>query len=328
MNKPKVTICLLTWNGAHYLPWLLKSLTQQTFTDWELLVLDNSSVDNSPSVVREYYPPAKVIEQKHNLGFAKGHNLLINWSKSDYVLFLNQDIMLDPDYLEKTVAFMETNPMAASVSGKLMYWDFHGNVTTKIIDSLGIKLDRKRQAMDIDQGKQDYTVVNHEVFGLSASAMLVRRQCLEKIKYDKGNGNFEYFDEDFFSYKEDIDLAWRLRINGWENWLLADTKAYHHRTVSNQGLKQRKERGFANKMSYRNHFCLLYKNSFAKNFFKDFFQITWYELKKFIYLLILERKTIKGLWEFLGLRSKLKDKRRQIKKYRQVKTEDIYRWFV
>ncbi len=328
MNKPKVTISLLTWNGAQYLPWLIKSLQNQTFTDWELLVLDNASTDNSVATMKEYYPPAKVIQQKQNIGFAKGHNLLINWSKSDYILFLNQDVMLANDYLEKLVAFMEANPMAASASGKLLYWDFHANNLTQTIDSLGLKISRNRQVVDMAQGQPDNDPINQEVFGLSATALLVRRQCLEKIKYDKGNGNYEYFDEDFFAYKEDIDLAWRLRLNGWENWLVAETIAYHHRTVSNKGLGFRKQRGFANRLSYRNHLAMIYKNSFAKNFFKDFFPIIWYEFKKFGYLLLRERATLKGWLEFFQLLPKFRDKKRQIKKYRQIKAEDMQRWFV
>jgi len=188
--RPKVTISLLTWNGSHYLPWLAKSLMSQTFTDWELLVLDNASSDNSVATIKEYYPPAKVIQQKQNIGFARGHNLLINWSKSDYILFLNQDVMLANDYLEKLVAFMEANPLAASVSGKLLYWDFHGNTTSRVIDSFGLKINRQRQVVDISQGQQDYQLADQEVFGLSATALLVRRQSLEKIKYDKGSGNY------------------------------------------------------------------------------------------------------------------------------------------
>ena len=93
-DKKTLTICLLTFNSADYLPYLFKSLVEQTFTDWNLLVLDNASVDNSVALVKEYYPPAKVITQKQNLGFAKGHNLLINWSDSKYVLVLNPDLVL------------------------------------------------------------------------------------------------------------------------------------------------------------------------------------------------------------------------------------------
>jgi GT2 family glycosyltransferase len=173
-KKIKVTICLLTWNGQDYLPFQIKSLTDQTFKDWQLLVVDNGSSDNSVAMMSEYYPPAKIIKQKNNIGFSKANNLLIKWSNSDYVLFLNQDIILEPDYLEKTVAFLDAHPNAASVSGKLLYWDFPNLAKTKIIDSFGLKLDRKRAVVDIGQGQEDYNpVAKHadamEVFGLSGA---------------------------------------------------------------------------------------------------------------------------------------------------------------
>lgn len=328
-NHPLVTISLLTWNGQEYLPWLLKSLSEQTFKDWELLVLDNASSDRSIDIIREYYPKARIVTQKQNLGFSKGHNLLINWSKSDYVLVLNQDVILDKNYLRELVDFMQVNKKAASCSGKLMYWDFEGGSKTKIIDSYGLKINHKREVTDSFQGQQDFSLENKEVFGLSATASLYRRKALDIVAGQVKDNHLEYFDEDFFAYKEDIDLAWRLRLFGWQNWLITTTKAYHHRSVSKRGnmRESRKNRGTANKMSYRNHMMMIYKNSFAKNIWKDFLVIKWYEFKKFIYLLLFERSTLEGYKEFLSLKSKLRKKRKYIMKNRQVEAEDIYKWF-
>ena len=333
-KKIKVTICLLTWNGQDYLPFQIKSLMDQTFKDWELLVVDNGSSDHSVEVMSEYYPPAKIIKQKNNIGFSKANNFLIKWSDSDYVLFLNQDIILEPDYLEKTVAFLDTHPNAAAVSGKLLYWDFPNLAKTKIIDSFGLKIDKKRSVVDIGQGQEDYNpVAKHaeavEVFGLSGALFLARRQALESIKIPKALDDFEYFDEDFFAYKEDVDLAWRLRLAGWDSYLLADTKAYHHRTIANKQMQKtsRKKRDVVNRLSYRNHLLMLYKNSFAKNIYKDFFPIFWYELKKFIYSLLFERKNIIGLIEFFKLKKKFKAKKKYLQKHTKIKAEDLQGWF-
>ncbi len=326
MNKKEISISinLLTWNGEKYLPWLLQSLKKQTFKNWELLVLDNASFDNSVNIVKEILPEAKIIKQKENIGFARGHNLLINWSDSDYILVLNQDIILEPDYLEKIINYLENNPLVSSAAGKIMVWDFNEGKKSKIIDSFGLIIDQKRQVKDWQQGQKDYDLDNKEVFGLSGAATVFRRRNLENIKELKDNG-FQYFDEDFFAYKEDIDLAWRLRLNGWENYLITNTKAYHHRTIN---LKEdRKLRGAVNKLSYRNHLMLLYKNSFLRNFSKDFFKVIWYELKKIIYFLIYERSTLLGLKEFIKALPTLRKKRKFIKKLRQVKAEEIYKWF-
>lgn len=328
-KNPKVTISLLTWNGARYLPWLMKSLSEQSYVDWELLVLDNASSDESVNIIREYYPKARIVNQKQNIGFAKGHNLLINWSDSDYILVLNQDVILEPNYLRELVDFLEKNKKAASCAGKLMYWDFDNGLKTKIIDSYGLKINKKREVVDMYQGQKEKEVEDHEVFGLSATATLYRRKALDIVAGEPKANHLEYFDEDFFAYKEDIDLAWRLRLFGWQNWLITTSQAYHHRSVSKgQNIREsRKQRGFANKLSYRNHLMMVYKNSFYKNLFKDFFTVKWYEFKKFVYLLIFERSTLRGLQEFWKNFSKISKKRKYIMKNKKIESADIYKWF-
>lgn len=329
-QRPTVTISLLTWNGQEYLPWLLKSLSAQSFVDWEILVLDNASSDKSVDIVKEYYPKARIISQKQNVGFAKGHNLLINWSNSDYVLVLNQDVILEENYLRELVDFLEKNKNAASCAGKLMYWDFASGAKTKIIDSYGLKINRQREVIDNYQGQEEISLANQEVFGLSATATLYRRQALDMVAGLPNANHLQYFDEDFFAYKEDIDLAWRLRLFAWENWLVTTTRAYHHRSVAKgKNIREsRKRRSFANKLSYRNHLMLLYKNSFYKNLFKDFFAISFYEFKKFLYLLIFERSTLVGLREYLVAIPRLAKKRKYIMKHRKINADDIYKWFV
>ena len=311
-KNPLVTINLLTWNGSKYLPWLLKSNQEQTFNDYELLILDNGSSDNSVDLVKEHAPNARIVTKKKNLGFAKGHNLLLNWSKSKYVLVLNQDIILEKDYLETLVNFLENHKQVASAPGKLMYWDFENGIKTKIIDSFGLRIDRKRQVIDSYQGQNDFKLDSKEVFGLSGSAILYRRNALDIIGIEQNHNDYEYFDEDFFSYKEDIDIAWRLRLIGYEHYLVSNTKAYHNRTMSNStNIKDKRNNNLtANRFSYRNHLMMLYKNSFCKNIFKDFIPFFWYEFKKFVYLLIFERSTVKGLGEFLQKLPKLRKKKK------------------
>ncbi|PWB38267.1 MAG: hypothetical protein C3F02_04660 [Parcubacteria group bacterium] len=328
-KENKVIISLLTWNGVHYLPWLINSLKAQTFKDWTLLVLDNASTDDSVKAVEDALPGTRIVRQKQNIGFARGHNLIMNWTESDYVFVLNQDIILDKDYIQSLVDFMDKNPMCASVSGKLMYWDFSEGHKTEIIDSAGLKIDRKRFVYDYLQGQADRPLENTEVFGLSATAVIYRRKALESVAQTKEENYFEFFDEDFFAYKEDVDLAWRLRLAGWQNWLITNTKAYHHRSVSG-GSNIRfmfKHRTLANRLSYRNHLMTLYKNSFFKNIWQDFWPISWYEFRKFIYLLIFERQTLGGLSEFFRSLPKLKKKHKFIMSHTELKPADMRKWF-
>lgn len=327
-KQPLVTINVLTWNGSEYLPWLLKSLKEQTFKNWKLLVLDNASVDNSLAIVHEHCPEAKVIRQKNNVGFARGNNLLINWSDTDYIFAMNQDVILDKDFLKKNIDFLEKNEEVASSGGKILYWDFHKGTKTKTIDSFGLKIDRKRQVVDRYQGQKDFDIKDMEVFGLSAAAVVYRKKALQEIAVAHGD-HFEYFDEAFFAYKEDVDLAWRLRILGWQHWILGDTRAYHHRTLStHKNLRdKRKYHAFANKLSYRNHLMMIYKNSFYKNLVRDFWQIKWYEFKKFLYLALFERNTLKGFGEYFKSLPELSKKRSYLMKNKKINADDMYKWF-
>ena len=213
--------------------------------------------------------------------------------------------------------------------GKLLYWDFEEGDKTSLIDSFGLSIDKRRKVVDLYQGKKDFKIGNTEIFGPTGAAPLYRRQALNTIAIPSDDGQHQqYFDEDFFAYKEDIDLAWRLRLIGWEHWLVTSGTAYHHRTISSQNAKERRKHSvIANKLSYRNHFMMLYKNSFYKNLFRDFFQIKWYEFKKIIYLLIFERKTLAGIGEYFKSIPKLAKKRKIAMKHRNVDAEDIYKWF-
>lgn len=328
-KKLTVTVCMLTWNGEKYLPMFLNSLLEQTFEDWELLVLDNASADKSVSLVSEYYPPAKIIRQKNNIGFAKGNNLLIKWSKSDFVLVVNQDVVLAKNYLEVLVNFMAKHPQAASVGSKLYYWDYDNNQMTETIDSFGLQIDRRRSVSDYGQGQNDRPIETQEVFGLSGAAVMYRRQALESIKYKIAEDDYEYFDEDFFAYKEDVDIAWRLRLWAWENWLVVGTKAYHHRSVAGRhSLKERsKNRGFANRLSYRNHLFLIYKNSFFADWLRDARFIFWYEFKKFMYLVIFERQSLLSVKDFFKYYSKMRKKRKYNMTNNQIKSDSMSKWF-
>src|SRR3989339_295376 len=155
---PKLSIHLVTWNGAKYIPHLFDSLRNQTFKDWQLLVIDNNSSDNTVELIKQeltnfpvFY---QVIENQSNLGFAGGQNLAFKKTDTEYFLMLNQDIYLVPDCLEKVVNFLDTHAEAAVVSPRLMKWafskikeNFHLTFTDQI-DSLGLKIYRNRRVVE------------------------------------------------------------------------------------------------------------------------------------------------------------------------------------
>src|SRR3989339_2089471 len=233
----RLTINLVTYNGEKYIPYLFESLRKQTYQDWELLVLDNNSSDDTVDLIKKQSYnlniPFKLIENKENIGFAGGHNQLYRISQADYILILNQDIYLEPDCLEKMVRFLDNNLNAVAVAPRLMRFsdkDLHRFMTDSRklqisegqIDGLGLKVMRNRRVVDKYAQKKwedikgkvnlSYHTKNEmmEVFGLSGAMAMYRSSVIKDVETTPG----KIYDESYLSYKEDVDLAFRLRSAG------------------------------------------------------------------------------------------------------------------
>lgn len=324
----KLSVNLVTWNGEKYIRDCLKSLEQQTFTDFSLLVVDNGSTDGTLDFVKEEYPHVKVVEHKKNFGFARAHNQAIHWTKSQYVLILNQDIVLDPNCFEELVKFLDEHEKVGAVTPKLLR--LQEGEKTNYIDSLGLKINKKFQVQDIAQGELDSGQYEsqEQVFGVSGACPVYRRSALEDVRFEK-----EFFDEDFFSYKEDVDLSFRLQTKGWQNWVVPQAVAYHARGVGTEKgrrslmylIRHRKAKGaFANYFSYRNHLYFLNKNFVQWKFFPHVFS---YELGKFLYTLFLETRNLRALKDFWKKRKRMKLKRHSMKHALETSKQDMLKWF-
>jgi GT2 family glycosyltransferase len=170
-----------------------------------------------------------------------------------------------------------------------------------------------------------------EVFGVSGALPMFRVRALKKIAFDDGT----FFDESYHSYKEDVDIAFRLRSAAFQSFVLLDTVAYHDRSAA--GPKERGDKAaIENKQgqsewvkyySYKNHLMTLYKNEYRQNVLLDFFPIVWYELKKFCYYALFDRKVLSGLLEIWKNRNALKVKRTKIKQIRTVDYKEIRTWW-
>ncbi|MFA6304723.1 MAG: glycosyltransferase family 2 protein [Patescibacteria group bacterium] len=339
IKSARLAICLVTSNAGKYLPFCLNSLMNQDFKDFIILVIDNGSSDDTVKFFQESYPNLPLVRHPQNLGYAKAHNQGIAWTKSEYFMPLNQDIILEPNYLSQAVAYLDNHPQTAAISGKLYYWDFNGNIKTKIIDTAGLKIFKNHRVVEIGQGQEDdgQFEKTEEVFGVSGAAPIYRRSALEQVKIEAIHGKAaEYFDEDFFSYKEDVDLAYRFQLAGYSAVYLPSAVAYHDRTTKgNNDLSDKATRLYRKGKdrqvkiySYKNHLSAIYKNEFVANLFKYFWPIFFYECKKLIYLVIFEPATLKGLSLFFKQKKKMSAKRKYIiKNIRKISSFDLVKWF-
>lgn len=362
----KLSVHLVAWNGGKYIPFLFASLRAQTFKDWRLVVLDNASADGTAALIEKELPSVGVeyefLKNQENLGFAGGHNQLYKKSlnagdQSEYILLLNQDMYLLPDCLEKVVRFMEENYNVAAASPRLMKWNFdevknsfenlEKSFTNKV-DSLGLKVLRNRRVIEKYAGK-DWLEVKPkmnlsfrteriagdgaalEVFGVSGALPILRVSALDAVKFSDSS----FFDESYNSYKEDVDLAWRLRLAGFKAYTILDAVCYHDRSAAGpenlndaSALENKKKQSeWVKYYSYKNHLMTLIKNEYWQNFFLDFLWILWYELKKFCYFLLFDRKILKGLGEIWQNRKNLKFKRLFIKKLRKINWREMRQWW-
>jgi GT2 family glycosyltransferase len=221
MNK-KVAIIIANWNGLRFLGDCLSSVYSQTYQNFEVYLIDNGSTDKSVPFVKQNFPRTHIIELEKNTGFSYANNIGIHTAFKDsevrYILTLNNDTKIDLNCVLYLVRTIEQDKNIASVTSKIKYAD------TDIIDSVGILISRDGGAMsrgykEIDHGQYDKV---EEVFGVSACSALYRREALEDVQEKR-----EFFDNSFFAYYEDLDLAWRLRLRGWKSWYCPEAVVSH-----------------------------------------------------------------------------------------------------
>jgi GT2 family glycosyltransferase len=230
MSARKLTIQILGWNGEKVLSPGLKALQAIPEEIADICYIDNCSTDNSVQVVKSLLPRAHVIELPKNLGYAGAHNVGIERCQTEYILVLDQDVAIVWESIEKLLIKMASQPEIGAVQGKLL----RGKEGEKeIIDSAGIVLTWALNGIDRGANKKDEGQYEKEerIVATTGSCSLYRLSALREVAYRQG----EYFDRDFFAYKEDVDLGWRLNNAGWQVWYVPVLAGYHCRTLGRRG---------------------------------------------------------------------------------------------
>lgn len=317
----KLAVQLVTWNGQEYIPELFASLEKQNFSDWELLIWDNGSSDHTLELIDQHKQqlnvPVRIVKSSENIGFSPAHDSLFGESQSEYVLTLNQDVILEKNVFLALVSYLDNHKNIGSVAPRVMRLE--NMEKTSLIDSLGLEMRRSRQVVDFKAGEvwdpEEYCRrVDLLVFGVSAAVAMYSRSVVRKT-------GDTLFDRSYFAYQEDIDLAWRLQKFGFASAVALEVVAWHSRG-SRESVKKGIIAAIKNKLyhqsylvryhSYKNHLMTIYKNENWQNFLLDFIWIFWYELKKFLYFLILDPKILGGLGEVWKNRARLFEERRRI----------------
>jgi N-acetylglucosaminyl-diphospho-decaprenol L-rhamnosyltransferase len=232
-SLPFVSVLILNWNGARLLPPCLEALSKTNYPQgrWEAVLVDNASADGSADAALRDYPWLTLRRNPGNWGFAHGYNGAIAAAPGPYVVLLNTDTHVRPDWLRALVCAAEADPQVGAATAKLVY-PAHSPNAGRIQNAGGLLLangagrDRGTVLRDgqwiqeEDAGQYDR---HEEVFFFCGAAALLRKAALDDVGL---------FDERYFMYYEDLDLSWRLRLRGWKVVYVPDAVVEHDHAAS------------------------------------------------------------------------------------------------
>lgn len=315
---PKVTIVQVIYNNRKWIPAVFDAIFKQTFKNFNVVAVIAGNSDSSKELLIEKYPQVQIIDPGYNIGFAKGHNLVFSSSDSEYFQLVNPDMIMEPNYIEEILKVFSDAKVGAA-TGKLYKISNEQSAVSReqnVLDTTGVVINKSGRAYDrgqheVDSGQYD-SLVN--VDAVSAAGAMYRAAALNATRLTI-NDSIEYFDEDFHSYWEDVDLAWRMKNAGYKSVFAPKAVGYHgrgagsskggyfkifsfikhHRTLSER-IRQ---------LNYKNHIFMYIKNSpyfYPQFFVREFFMI--------IYILLFEISTLKVLPEMFKSLSKMFKKRR------------------
>jgi GT2 family glycosyltransferase len=222
-QRPAASIIVINWNGAQHLPVCLNALRAQTLRDFEIIVADNASRDDSLQLLARDYPEVNVVALSKNLGFTGGNNAGIRVARGEFIVLLNNDTEVDPHWLEEILAAFERHPEAGLVASKMKLFDrrdtFHTAGDFYRLDGLP----GNRGVWETDRGQYDR---EEYVFSACGGSAAYRKSMLDQIGL---------LDEDFFYSCEDIDLAWRAQLAGWKCVYAPKAVVYHKLSATGGG---------------------------------------------------------------------------------------------
>ncbi len=250
-GNPTVAVVILNWNGRAFLERFLPLLIERSmYESLQIIVADNASSDDSVSFLRRHFPSIGLIENKENLGFAAGYNEALKQVNTDYLILLNSDVEVAPNWIAPVIAEMESDSNIAAAQPLLK--DFndrqryeYAGAAGGYLDMFGYPFCRGRifESIEDDHGQYQNTA---DVLWASGAALFIKRQAWLEV------GGF---DADFFAHMEEIDLCWRLRNKGYRVICCPQAVVYH---IGGGTLQS--DSPFKAYLNFRNNLSMLTKN--------------------------------------------------------------------
>jgi GT2 family glycosyltransferase len=335
---PRVAINIVRYNQAFELvEKCTRSALGQEFDDFTVTLTENGSTDSMESAILAQFgsnPRFRYLDNKTNLGFAGAHNLFFRNSGAEFVMPLNPDTVMPRDYLSLLLRAFD-DPLVAAAEGKMLKPEPLPDGSW-VLDGTGMVISRTRKARErghLEVDRQQYDM-DTDVFGVSGTASAYRMAALERVKMSEA----EYFDEDFFTYWEDLDLSWRLRLAGYSCAYVPEAVIFHSRFAgqSKEGISlpvvlARHIRSLPLRVvrwDWRNHFFAILKNDFGSNLLRDLPFIVVREVGLLCFLMAIRPRIIGAIPEVVRLLPRILRKRRVIQRERVATSKDMSRWFL
>lgn len=222
MPQPRVAAVILNYNTRKWLEAFLPAVLQTRYDNFEVIVADNASTDDSVEFLRQYYPLIRVIQMPVNYGFAGGYNECLKQVEADYFILLNSDVEVTPNWVQPVIDLMETDAVIAACQPKILSYHHkerfeYAGAAGGYLDTLSYPFCRGRIIDHTEVDANQYNTVE-EVFWASGAAMFIRSE-----KYFEADG----LDADFFAHMEEIDLCWRLKNHGYKIMVQPASVVYH-----------------------------------------------------------------------------------------------------
>ncbi len=214
-NHPLVSIIILTHNTLKTTSECLSSLNNVSYKNLEIIVVDNGSTDNTSSYIKKHFPKIGVIRNNSNLGFAEGNNIGFQKAKGELILFLNNDTIVERDFLTPLMDKIVSDKTIGGVQPKILNYS-----KKNVIDSVGSYFITSGFLYHFGHNKKDQEKYNieEEIFSMKGACMLFKREVLQKVGV---------FDKDYFAYFEETDLCQRVWLSGYRLLYIPTSSIYH-----------------------------------------------------------------------------------------------------
>ncbi len=318
-----VAVTIVTFDSALDLPRCLDALAGQTRPAAEVVVVDNASLDGSADLAEHHGVVTRVERNSTNTGFAAAQNQAIRLTRAAWVLVLNADVRLAPDFLEALARHFDEPAPLGTLCGKLLRAEADGTPREpRTLDSAGIVFERSFRHFDrgsetVDRGQFER---DEPVFGATGAAACYRRDMIEDVSIEG-----EFFDEAFFAYREDADLAWRAQLLGWDCLYVPRAVGYHVRRVLPENRID--VAAEINRHSVKNRFLMRIKNADGAVFLRCGMRGLARDLMVVGGCLTTERSSLPAFADVARLWPRARRHRELIQSRRRRDGGDVARWF-